>query len=95
MIAGDPTLRGLALPNMTWTVALDDEFSVTAVPVRGATPTWSYVIHEADRYLTTPPAPVSSGLLCLRLKCSSSTGFLESFDTYGNTLNQLEDDLAV
>jgi ribonuclease Z len=47
---GDPSLRGLGVADMAWTVRADAQWSVTAVPLRGRGPCLGYVIKEADKH---------------------------------------------
>jgi ribonuclease Z len=46
---GDPARSGLAVSDMTWTVLVDAEWTVQAVPLRAGAPALGFVLQEADR----------------------------------------------
>lgn len=46
---GDPTRTGLAVGDMCWTVRLDPEWVLTAIPLKNRIPTLGFVVQEASR----------------------------------------------
>jgi hypothetical protein len=49
--AGDPAATGVQLPDMTWTIRSDDDFTLTASALQhDSAPCIAYTFTEADRW---------------------------------------------
>lgn len=46
---GNPNAKGIGLAQLSWTIRCDDDYMVTAIPLLNTTPTWGFIVREADR----------------------------------------------